>query len=442
MYCKFCGYENEEDAVFCIHCGKKLNGKLICPSCGIENEEDARFCKECGEELLKTSPKKSGGNGKAKGLSIGNLVLRIVAVCMSAFIILFSFGACFSSLVVSLGEKTEGAGLIDFIKGIKEFKSLPSGMYGADFYMLGKIFPDIILLCGACLSLIGCSVALIYGTVKAIIVGMKKEIPNLDNLGLLATCSLLIGMAFGSLCFMSSTRASVSGVNYSIGYGSVFLAAASIGIIWYFLNHIGHFVLDCIEGLSKKDILNRAFKLGETALFCVIIFNLGSTFLTFPGTGGGWSYATSIVGFFSELSAAIYNATSNLSFIFSKSKVAGGYYYALALSIIFIIIVAAAISLIFVRLRNTKKQAKASLVTAIPLVSMAIAELVLTIVSIDVFSRPSGVFSYIYINSDPNVGASIIVFTVFSILLLALEITWMVLNKTMKDEKEQPAYDL
>lgn len=441
MYCKYCGYENEEDAVFCIRCGKKLDGKLICPSCGIENEEDARFCKECGAELLKTSPKKSVGGGRAKGISIGNLVLRIVAVCMSAFVILFSFGACFSSVIVFLGEKAEGAGLIDFIKDIKDFKSLPSGMYGADFYMLGHIFPDIICICGVCIALIGCSVALIYGIVKATMVGMRKEIPNLDNLSLLATCSLLIGMAFGSLCFMYS-KSSMSTVNSSIGYGSIFLAAASIGIAWYFLNYIGHFVLDCIEGLSKKDILNRAFKFGEAALFCVIIFNLGSTFLTFPGTGGGLSYGTSIVSFFAELSAAIYNETSNLSFIFSESKVAGGYYYTLALSILFIIIVVVATSLIFVRLRNTKKQAKASLVTAIPLVSLAIVELILTIVAIAVYSKPNGVFSYIYINSDPHVGASIIVFTVFSILLLALEITWMVLNRVMREEKEQLAYDL
>ena len=47
--CSSCGYENDEDALFCNHCGSKLT--KTCPHCSQENKADARFCKNCGEPL-------------------------------------------------------------------------------------------------------------------------------------------------------------------------------------------------------------------------------------------------------------------------------------------------------------------------------------------------------------------------------------------------------
>lgn len=448
MNCKFCNALNDEDAVYCINCGKKLDGKLVCPSCGMENDEDAQFCKECGKTLLKSTPKKSSFS-KEKGINLGNFILKIVSVSMTAFIILFSFGACFSPFLTMFGK---GVTMFDFIKALQEFKPKPAGTYGADFYLLGNQLPNIICLCGVCIALIGCFVAVVYGSVKAIQAGTKKQIPNLDNIGLLATCSLLIGMLFSGLSFMYSKTsiATLSG-NYSLGYGGIVLAAVSLGLAWYFLNYIAHFVLDLIQGLSKKEILNKAFKFGEAILLCVILFNLGSSFLSFTRLEESWSggqatytMGMSVVSFFAELSSSIYTKTTGMDFIFSDSKVAGGYYFAMVIFIVFIIVLIAGVSLIGVRLKNSSKDNKASLGIAVPLVGMALVELILTIVATKIFAKPNGVFDFVLgIYSEEakaHIGSSIIVFTVFAILLLALEITWMVMNKKIKDEKGKEDY--
>lgn len=51
MKCKFCGRELEDDAVYCLHCGKRLDGKKPCPSCKALLPEDATFCGKCGARI-------------------------------------------------------------------------------------------------------------------------------------------------------------------------------------------------------------------------------------------------------------------------------------------------------------------------------------------------------------------------------------------------------
>lgn len=63
MRCRFCGWDNWEESLFCEQCGKKLevfdttgNGASqggsgnvkICPVCSFQNDPEAMFCQECG----------------------------------------------------------------------------------------------------------------------------------------------------------------------------------------------------------------------------------------------------------------------------------------------------------------------------------------------------------------------------------------------------------
>src|SRR5499433_549553 len=49
MICTECQSENSSDAIFCDHCGARL--ETACPECGEPNRGGATFCKKCGQRL-------------------------------------------------------------------------------------------------------------------------------------------------------------------------------------------------------------------------------------------------------------------------------------------------------------------------------------------------------------------------------------------------------
>lgn len=51
MDCKHCGTPNPEGAVFCMECGKRLDGMQVCPSCGKLVADEGKFCPFCGQRL-------------------------------------------------------------------------------------------------------------------------------------------------------------------------------------------------------------------------------------------------------------------------------------------------------------------------------------------------------------------------------------------------------
>jgi predicted amidophosphoribosyltransferase len=49
VICAACQSANEDDALFCEHCGQPL--EQPCPSCGTPARALARFCRKCGQNL-------------------------------------------------------------------------------------------------------------------------------------------------------------------------------------------------------------------------------------------------------------------------------------------------------------------------------------------------------------------------------------------------------
>ena len=53
MICTQCQSENSSDAIFCDHCGVRL--ETACPKCGEPNRQGARFCRNCGQLINHTA---------------------------------------------------------------------------------------------------------------------------------------------------------------------------------------------------------------------------------------------------------------------------------------------------------------------------------------------------------------------------------------------------
>lgn len=355
MECKHCGYINDEDALFCIQCGRRMDGKLVCHTCGTVNDDDSKFCKECGNALVSKTMQKKSSSSTDKMKTV-KLIMSVISLSYASFILLYCFGACFAPFIQGTNV---GYNLFEIISNLQHFRPKPSGVYGSDFYFIGGNLPNIICLVGICISLIGCFICLVYGTVKGIIIGSKKAIPNLNKVAFISTCSLLGGaLICGTMC-KTYAGSSLFGQSYSqLSLGGIVLSGVILGLIFHFSEYIKAFVLEVIEGMSKEEIINRSFKFGEAILLVILVFNVCSTFIQFLPTGNLSSPQSqySIMAFFCELSSSISSTISgSSSFQFKGSSVATGFYLAMGMGVVWIILLLVTLVLFVIRLIDAKK---------------------------------------------------------------------------------------
>ena len=51
MECKFCGAQAPDGGVFCLQCGKRIDGKKKCDSCNSLIDENSIYCTFCGARV-------------------------------------------------------------------------------------------------------------------------------------------------------------------------------------------------------------------------------------------------------------------------------------------------------------------------------------------------------------------------------------------------------
>ena len=94
MYCRYCGAEVSEKAIFCPKCGvHPLNDSKFCQECGKPTVEKQEICTSCGVRLIHTSyvlpsfPAKRPGTAAVLSLfpGLGQLYLGQITKGISLF---------------------------------------------------------------------------------------------------------------------------------------------------------------------------------------------------------------------------------------------------------------------------------------------------------------------------------------------------------------------
>ena len=91
--CPKCGFENLEEASFCIKCGARIDGKVPCPKCGEYIPNDVDHCPKCGKAIPHKKSSDQTSNQrldvvKQKAANVFSLVSCFVSLALFALIIL------------------------------------------------------------------------------------------------------------------------------------------------------------------------------------------------------------------------------------------------------------------------------------------------------------------------------------------------------------------
>ena len=236
MQCGYCGTENPERAVFCKHCGRRLDGMALCSACGGLTPADGEFCVNCGSNRnaprcamplrfpaaeKKTPRMPAAPVGQADRASeVGALegkagaILRTVAFWCAAAAALV--GMIFVFLI---GAAVSAA---DFVLGDTGFDL---------YYFFGEAYPELsdeVLSSAATMQLTGavlgtlCSVAALAGTVGCFIwtiVRFAAILQKKTQKSLIApAAATFLAFACGAAAFMFCLAYSATSEGVTMGF--------------------------------------------------------------------------------------------------------------------------------------------------------------------------------------------------------------------------------
>ncbi|MDE7453867.1 MAG: zinc ribbon domain-containing protein [Clostridia bacterium] len=344
MECKFCGRELEDDAVYCFYCGKRLDGKRPCPSCHAVMPEEAVFCGKCGsrldpeileeepeepakpeeneqpeeevaeqpEEVEEVEPSEEAEEEKESEVSekseqteqteqpeqpeahahnaVWRKAVEITKICLAGLAALVGFVFTFCiGVSINAGD---GYNLSIFDYFGKVYENLDSIIVSQDLgdtqsfalympYLFGTLITVAALICNLVFTIM---------TVIAVVrqYAYKNAKVNFIKPALKTFISFAI---FAALFFAlnASSSHTLEGVNASVYFNNVTLAALIIGGVFFGGYFACNAVLRMTDFTNKKEIISSSVALGTGIVGIVIATLLTLTVCRFATATGNYS---------------------------------------------------------------------------------------------------------------------------------------------------------
>lgn len=433
--CSVCGTKNANGAKFCKNCGTSFEEKNICPSCGLENKKEAKYCKSCGTPLKKQEKK-----------PIFRFIFQIISLCICSFVILYSFGATFADFMCADMDNMSLQGVFDetninlfqVIKNISTVNEKQIVVNCGTYAKVSELIPNIVSLLGICTAMIGCFVMLVQAVIKTIQSVQQRKLPNLERISMWSTGFLLAGLLVVSLEHFDmnfvSAEASI-GIGYK--YGGVVLSAICIGIIWKFISYLVEFILRIIEGCCANEIRNRIFKMVEMTLIVILIFNIviGFAKIYIDHDEGNLTFQLSSLVYFRY--AYLVSGVNSMYELKMSSEMIQSLVMSTILVVFMILFATLGIIFFISRLSKEKEEtSKSSLCCGIVFMASSIVLLIISCVAAPMILKNSSQFLDLLFGGSGEVleilkstiSNNVIVFVVFSCILLIIEVVWKVLD--------------
>ena len=268
MKCPKCGFDNQEDALFCAECGEKLSKeKLFCPECNSENEANAKHCTKCGALLKKDT-------NTFKLTWIRSLQLILLGFGIGLMIAGMFFGFLHAEAIQN-GKVVETKTFYPipylFSEMFKELKTYKDA--GMDKSYVVLLIHGVFILISYIIMLLGVTIFGIVSMNNAQKNGKKENYKNGSIVGVI--CSIIPYILFTSYTlFSTTTLSSYLKVKYTAGYGFIVLIiGATLCLISYILNRVEN---NKKEANPKTNISQWLYGLGSIATLFTTIFAFGT----------------------------------------------------------------------------------------------------------------------------------------------------------------------
>ena len=253
MNCKYCGTENQEIAVFCERCGKRLDGTATCPACGQQISESARFCIYCGAKTgacsvqgtPETPPPSSEPVDATQSASKWKKTVDLCGLVFAMLGLLCTFAFTFA---IGFTINTEGAYILNtdpdsiylyhfFSKAYKvvaenlELLSTTFASAPTEYYAFSVYFPIVLGTITAVGVIVSVVTLFIVSLVRAIRRLLGKSEKDYAKLTIATYLTYLLGTLLIYMLFASNYESSsaLGNENMSVGLNKATLAGVILG---------------------------------------------------------------------------------------------------------------------------------------------------------------------------------------------------------------------